>query len=140
MEKRECHRFCIPGTTLFYKKTGVLGKNRDYPDEYYPVLDISKGGLRFLTNERPKIGLPVKVKVAVPDAGYQPEIQGVVRWVSRNREKSYRYQTGVSFNAYGDRKKDNPSEILTFIQSLEQEHSSENRTCPESSADQLTRD
>lgn len=122
MEKRECQRFYIPGTTLFYRKTGILGQTKEYPDEYYPVLDISRGGLRFLTNERPRIGLAVKVKVAVPDADYEPEINGVVRWVSRNREESYRYQTGVSFNAYGDRKKENPSEILSFIQSLEQEH------------------
>lgn len=120
MKKRECHRFCIPGTTLFYKKSGIIGQPKEYPDEYYPVLDISRGGLRFLTNERPKIGLTVKIKMTVPDADYQPEINGVVRWVSKNRERSYRYQTGVSFNPYGGGRKENPSEVLSFIQSLEE--------------------
>jgi hypothetical protein len=122
MEKRECHRFNIPGTTLYYKKDSMFHHKGPYPDKYYPVLDISRGGLRFLTNERPQIGLPVEVRISVPEADYQPEIKGVVRWVSRNLEKSYRYQTGVVFNAYGDKKKENPSEILSFIQSLEQDH------------------
>lgn len=124
MEKRQCHRFNIPGTTLYYKKDSLLPYKGPYPDDYYPVLDISKGGLRFLTNKRPKIGLPVEVKISVPEADYQPEIKGVVCWVSRNLEKSYRYQTGVMFNAYGNRKKENPSEVLSFFQSLEQDHSS----------------
>ena len=125
MEKRECIRFNIPGTTLFYKKTNKLGHSREYPDDYYPVLDLSRGGLRFLTNERPKIGLPVEVKISIPETDHQPEIKGIVRWVARNLEKSYRYQTGIMFNAYGKRKKDNPSEILSFFQSLEQEHLSD---------------
>ncbi len=99
----------------------------EFSNDYYPVLDISRGGLRFLTNERPKIGLAVKVKIAVPDADYQPEVRGIVSWVSRNREKSYRYQTGVSFNPYGDGRKENSSEILTFIQSLESKHPTEDQ-------------
>ena len=127
MEKRLCHRFNIPGTTLYYRKTKMLREHVEFTDEYYPVLDISRGGLRFLTNERPKIGIAVKVKIAVPDADYQPEVNGVVSWVSRNREKSYRYQTGVSFNPYGDGRKENSSEILTFIQSLESKHPTEDQ-------------
>ena len=127
MEKRLCHRFNIPGTTLYYRKTKMLREKGEFTDDYYPVLDISRGGLRFLTNERPKIGLAVKVKIAVPEADYQPEVRGVVSWVSRNREKSYRYQTGVSFNPYGDGRKEKSSEILTFIQSLESKHPAEDQ-------------
>jgi Tfp pilus assembly protein PilZ len=100
----------------------MLRHKAEYSEEYYPVLDISRGGLRFLTNDRPKIGLSVKVKISVPEADHQPELNGVICWVSRNREKSYRYQTGVSFNPYGDGRKENPSEILTFIESLESEY------------------
>lgn len=122
MEKRHCRRFHVPGTTLFYKKNRMFQDKGEYSNDYYPVLDISRGGLRFLTNERPKVGLSIKMKLAVPDAENQPEIEGVVRWVSKNHEESYQYQTGVSFNAYGNKKKENPSEILSFIKTLEQEH------------------
>ena len=124
MEKRKCHRFNVPGTTIFYKKNKMLSGKKEFPDPLYPVLDISRGGLRFLTDERPKIGLAVKIKLTIPGADHQPEISGTVRWISRNWEESYRYQIGVSFNAYGDRKKDNSPEILSFIKSLEPEYSS----------------
>jgi Tfp pilus assembly protein PilZ len=122
MNKRQCHRFNIPGTTLYYKKNTLLQAKGEYPDEYFPVLDISRGGARFLTNERIKVGLPVRIKLAIPDTEQQPEINAIVRWVSRNREESYRYQTGVSFNPYGNGKKANPAEVLDFIKTLEAEN------------------
>ena len=122
MEKRQCQRFNAPGTTLYYKmKRGVFHKEK-YSEDYFPVLDISRGGLRFLTNDRIKVGLPVQIRLTIPGVDFQPEIKAIVRWISKNREESYRYQTGVSFNAYGDRKKENPLEILAFIESLETEH------------------
>jgi Tfp pilus assembly protein PilZ len=127
MEKRLCHRFNIPGTVIFYKKDTLLGTKDNYPDEYFPVLDISRGGLRFLTNERPKIGLPVTLKLSIPDMDQQPEIKGTVQWISRNREESYRYQAGIAFNAYGDGKKENPPELLSFMKVIESEYSSGNQ-------------
>ena len=122
MEKRRCHRFSVPGTTACFKKKGVLHRKEEYPDNICPVLDMSRGGARFLTNDRIKLGLSVKVKLAIPDAKQAPEINAVVRWVSKNREESYRYQTGIAFNAYGDGKKENPTEILSFIKSLESKY------------------
>lgn len=127
MEKRRCHRFNIPGTTLFYRKNTLLSHKDAYPENFHPVLDISRGGLRFLINERPKIGLSVKLKLSIPGAAEQPEINGTIRWVSRNREESYRYQTGIAFNAYGDGRKENPPALLDFIETVESKHLSEDQ-------------
>lgn len=119
MEKRQCRRFKIPGAVLYYRKSPLFWGRGTYPDAYYPVLDISRGGLCFVTNDRIKVGLPVHIKIQIPGLDHPPEIQATVRWISRNREESYRYQTGVSFNAYGEGKKDNPAKILTLIKTLE---------------------
>lgn len=123
MKKRHCERFNIPGATLFYKKKPRLWGKEDYSDDYFPVLDISRGGLKFLSNDRISPGSEVTLKLVFPNLeDAQPEIQAVVRWISRNREESYRYQTGVSFNAYGPGKKENPEEILSLLKSLESGH------------------
>lgn len=123
MKKRHCRRFSIPGATLFYRKKTFFRRKGEYPDDYFPVLDISRGGLKFLTNDRISPGSEVTLRLVFPNRDdTQPEIKAIVRWVSRNREESYRYQTGVSFNAYGPGKRQNPEEILSFLKSLEPAH------------------
>ncbi|MDX9786756.1 MAG: PilZ domain-containing protein [Desulfobacterales bacterium] len=119
MEKRQCNRFSIPGTTLFYKKKSKFWKTRDYSDEYYPVLDLSLGGLKFLSHHRIDVGEALILKLNIPGIEQQPEIKAAVRWASKNREKSYQYQMGVSFNPYGQGEKENPTEILTLLKTLE---------------------
>lgn len=122
MIKRECKRFNIPGTTLYYKKIPLFWGRKQYSDDYFPVLDISRGGLKFLCNDRIGPGESVVLKLNIPGTNLQPEIKAIVRWISRNREQSYRYQTGVSFNSYGIGKKDNPIDVLDFLTALETDH------------------
>jgi hypothetical protein len=122
MIKRECNRFKVLGATLYYKKMPLFWGKEYYTESYYPVIDLSKGGLKFLCNNRLKPGESVMVKLSIPEIDEQPEIRGIVRWISRNREHSYRYQTGISFNSYGLRKKENPVHILSFLKSLESSH------------------
>jgi Tfp pilus assembly protein PilZ len=122
MIKRHCMRFNIPGTTLFYKKVPLFWGKKRYSDDYFPVLDMSRGGLKFLCNDRMGPGESVVVKLNIPGTDEQLEIKAIVRWISRNREESYRYQTGVSFNSYGTGKKDNPVDILSLLKTLESDH------------------
>ena len=119
MIKRQCERFSIPGTTLHYTKIPLFWGKKKYSDDYFPVLDISRGGLKFLSHDRIAPGSKVFLKLNIPGTDVQPELRAVVRWISRNREESYRYQMGVAFNAYGTGKKENPIEILSLIKSLE---------------------
>jgi Tfp pilus assembly protein PilZ len=128
MVKRHCKRFNIPGTTLFYKKVPLFWGKKRYSDDYFPVLDLSRGGLKFLCNDRMGPGESVIVKLNIPGTDEQVEIKAIVRWISRNREESYRYQTGVSFNSYGTGKKDNPVNILSLLKALESDYISLQQT------------
>jgi len=119
LKKRSCKRFTIPGTVLYYKnKPYFFGKGK-YSDDYYPVINISKGGLSFLSNQRLKAGTSLIVKIIIPGISVESEIIAVVKWISKNHEQSYRYQTGLAFSSYGDRKNQNPKEILSFLENLE---------------------
>ena len=119
MKKRSCQRFFIPGATLFYKKKPGLIKKHIYSANYYPVINISKGGAQFLCDERLNAGKDIMIKLNFPEMDQQPEIFATVRWISKNPEQSYRYQTGIAFNLYGSRKNENSKEILTLLESLE---------------------
>jgi Tfp pilus assembly protein PilZ len=122
MIRRKCQRFNIPGTTLYYKKIPLFWGKKQYSEDYFPVLDISRGGLKFLCNDRIGPGESIVIKLNIPGSEAGVEIRAIVRWISRNREQSYRYQTGVSFNSYGTGKKDNPVDILSFLKALESAH------------------
>ncbi len=120
LKKRYCERFSIPGSTLYYRnKPGLFIKHK-YSDNYFPVINMSRGGAKFLCNERLRAGQGIVIKMNIPGVDKQPEIFAEVRWVSKNPEQSYPYQTGVAFDPYGNGKNKNSNEILTFFKLLEQ--------------------
>ena len=119
MQKRQCDRFSIPGTTLYYKNRPGVFRNPDYPDHYFPVLNLSKGGVSFLCNERLKAGKKVVLKIEIPGVEKRVELSATIRWISKNREQSYKYQAGAAFNSYGDKKNQNPPDTLALLTALE---------------------
>ena len=57
IERRLCQRFKIPGATISYRKESSFRTRAD--EEFCPVLDLSRGGVRFLTQK------PLKFKSKV---------------------------------------------------------------------------
>jgi len=121
LEKRTCLRFRIPGATIGYKKDKPLTKKgENYIEEFCPVLDISRGGIRFLTQEILKYESKVSLKISIPGETSSMTLKGIVRWYSPNPGKSYKYQIGVQFLPYGEKKDQNNPAGLTKIIALEQ--------------------
>lgn len=122
-KKRECKRFTIPGTTLVYKKIpGLWWGKKTYSDSVHPVLDLSRGGLKFLSQTKIKAGSRIFVRLDIPGSKEPVEFKAIIRWISRNPEASYKYQNGVAFYAYGSGKNENPPELLSFLKQLESIH------------------
>jgi len=120
IERRTCIRFEIPGATVSYRlKKSLLIKPAD-GEEFCPVLDISRGGLRFLSKGDLKIGTPVTLKISVPGERIPLELHGQVRWSSPKEGGSYKHQVGVQFNPYGEKKGQNYPGSLVKIIALEQ--------------------
>lgn len=119
MKKRSCNRFGIPGTVLHYKKKPRFFGKGKYSDDYYPVINMSKGGAGFLCNERFKAGTLLDIKIQIPGISTESEIIAEVKWISKNPEQSYRYRTGLAFSSYGNNKNQNPTDILTLFETLE---------------------
>lgn len=118
-EKRTCFRFEIPGATLSYKKTGFFSTSPDYEDEDCPILDLSLGGLRFLTQKNLKVNTKLRIKVSYLEKDGSFHMGGKVKWTISNPGFSYKYQVGVQFNPYGDREGLNSPEEFAKIKTLE---------------------
>ncbi|MBN1224636.1 MAG: PilZ domain-containing protein [Candidatus Aminicenantes bacterium] len=120
IERRTCIRFEIPGATLNYKKDRPFIADSKQSEEFCPVLDISRGGLRFLTQENLNMNTSIIMHISLPGERVPFEMKGQVKWVASNAGKSYKFQVGVQFSPYGEKKGQNYPGALVKIIALEQ--------------------
>ena len=120
MERRLCQRFKIAGATISYRRNKLFSSKAKVDEEFCPVLDLSRGGVRFLTQKPLKFKSKVSLQLSIPGERIPLDLKGRVRWSTFNAGKSYKYQAGVQFNPYGLEKDQNPPQTLTKIVGLEQ--------------------
>ncbi len=121
IERRSCVRFEIPGATLSFKIKKAFHLKIQYGEEFCPVANMSRGGIRFLSKSLLKINTPITLKISVPGEHVPLQIKGIVRWVGKFAGANYACQVGVQFNPYGDETKDqNYPGALVKIIALEQ--------------------
>ena len=125
LEKRLCIRFQIPGAEIKYRKESTFFKKSDFGSEPLPLIDLSRGGIRFLAHEIPKFDTRITLRLFLPDEPAPLVIEGIVRWYSPNPDARYKYQIGVQLLPYGESKDHNPPEILRKIVALEDRFLSE---------------
>jgi Tfp pilus assembly protein PilZ len=111
-QKRTCIRFAIPGATISYEF-------KDYAEEFSPLVDISRGGVKFLGKHPHDINADITVKISVPGERIPLTMHGKVRWISYIEDKE-QYSVGVQFNPYGEKERQNYPGNLVKIISLEQ--------------------
>ncbi|MGZ5453342.1 MAG: PilZ domain-containing protein [Candidatus Aminicenantales bacterium] len=119
VERRLCRRFKIPGATISYRKEGLFSSKTGTDEEFCPVLDLSRGGVRFLTQKPLKFKSRVFLQLSIPGERVPLDLRGRVRWSTFNAGKSYKYQAGVQINPYGLEKGQNVPQTLTKIVALE---------------------
>ena len=119
VERRLCQRFKIPGATVSYRKASLFSSRTRIDEEFCPVLDLSRGGVRFLTQKPLKFKSKIVVQLSIPGERTPLDLKGRVRWSTFNAGKSYKYQAGVQFNPYGLERDQNVPQTLTKIVALE---------------------
>ncbi|HWR57579.1 MAG TPA: PilZ domain-containing protein [Thermodesulfovibrionales bacterium] len=119
IERRSCERFSVPGSTISYRSQGLFSRFRSRPPESHPMLDLSKGGLSFLTDRRPRLGEKLSLLVSCPDWSSPILVSGKVVYVGGSPVRSYKYRIGFQFNPYGPEKGRNSLESLNRLDELE---------------------
>lgn len=119
-EGRMCLRFEIPGATVSYKRRKLFVSPTKYCEEFCPVVDISRGGIRFLSQIPLKIKSKVTLKISVPGEKVPLSLKGRVKWAFADSGKNYKYKIGVQFNPYAEKRGQNSPGTLEKIIALEQ--------------------
>lgn len=119
-DKRACSRLNIEGATLSYKKMKLISLSPDYNEKNCPILNLSRGGCRFLTQKPIKANTSLLVEIDLPEEDRPLFFYGETIWFLPNPGFSYKYQVGFQFNAYGDDERQNALDNLEMIKKLEQ--------------------
>jgi len=120
LEKRACNRFRIPGATVRTKRPKSLFRKATFSSDSSPLLDLSRGGIRFLTSTKLPLDAAVTIEITIPGEDLPLIFLGHVRWFAPHPDPILRYQFGIQIDPYGDREGYNPPEILDRIIGLEQ--------------------
>ncbi|MFC2156722.1 PilZ domain-containing protein [Acidobacteriota bacterium] len=123
-ERRLCFRFEIPGATLHYWNAGFDPYGKNDGEKNLPVLDMSRGGIRFLSQEEISLQSLVQVEVDFPEENQSLSLKGQVIWSVLDPADEYKYQNGIVFDReWMDQDKDAQTS-LKFMENLEQKYCS----------------
>ncbi len=114
IEKRTCIRFQIPGATVSYQF-------KEHVEEFSPLVDISRGGLKFIGKKPPEMNTEVTLNISIPGERIPFTMQGKVQWISYVEAKD-QYFIGVQFNPYGEKQGENYPGNMVKIIALEQKY------------------
>jgi Tfp pilus assembly protein PilZ len=120
IDRRASKRIKIQGATVTYKEGRFFFSKKQYVEEFYPVVEISRGGVRFMGKKLFAISSHVSIKISIPEESSPLILRGKVRWTSLNPAMSYKYQIGIQFDPFAWKKGCNHPEVLEKIMKLEQ--------------------
>ncbi len=120
IDRRAYKRIKIRGATVTYKEGKFFFSKKQYVEEFYPIVEISRGGVRFLGKKLFTIHSHISLKISLPEEPSPLILRGRVRWTSLNPTMSYKYQIGIQFDPFALKKGCNHPEILEKIMKLEQ--------------------
>ena len=121
VKKRRARRFEIPGGKGKYKKTGLLVLIKGF-SAAYPVVNVSKGGLALVCEEKLDQGKKVMVQLLAPNE--KPlNLRARVRW--RRQTDSGDMLLGVEFMPFTGRRGHNSLEELDVLRRLDVQYGKE---------------
>jgi Tfp pilus assembly protein PilZ len=120
IDRRAYKRVKIKGATVSYKEGRFFFSKKQYVEEFYPVVEISRGGVRIMGKKLFTIASKISLKISIPDEPSPLVLKGRVRWTSLNPAMNYKYQIGIQFDPFDLKKGCNHPEILEKIMRLEE--------------------
>jgi c-di-GMP-binding flagellar brake protein YcgR len=121
IERRTCKRFDVSGATVSYTQNELSTSEKRYEEELCQILDMSRGGIKFLGKKSPEIDSELNLKIFIPGERLPLTFRGKVRWISVS-EKKEKYLVGIQFNPYGEKQGQNYPGNLVKIIALEQKY------------------
>ena len=120
IDRRAYKRVKIKGATVTYKEVRFFFSKKQYVEDFLPVVEISRGGVRIMGKKLFTIASKISLKISIPDEPSPLILRGRVRWTSLNPAENYKYQIGIQFDPFALKKGCNHPEILEKIMRLEE--------------------
>jgi len=117
VERRACVRFNVPDASVSWVHPRRLPFGSATTETGCRLMDLSRGGARFLSSGSLKPGARLELEIAVPDGERPMLLSGRVSWSWLH--PSHSYEVGVEFDPYGDVPGANAPEVLDRIVVLE---------------------
>ena len=80
-QRRENPRFDVSGATLQYERPKLFTGTESLVEKDCPVIDMSRGGVRFRANTLLSMGMQVNLRISLPDdpslVGFEAHVQGL---------------------------------------------------------------
>ena len=130
IERRTCKRFEVPGATVSYTQSELSTAEKKTEEEFCPIQDISRGGIKFLGKKSLEINSELNMKISIPGEELPLNFRGRVRWISVS-EKKEKYMVGIQFNPYGEKQGQNYPGNLVKIIALEQKYLAQDESLTE---------
>ena len=119
VDRRECRRFEIPGGKGRYRKTGLFVLFKGF-SKAYPVVNVSKGGLAFMCEE--KFGQDEKIITQLLAPNEIPlNLRARVRWQGQPAGNADRI-VGVQFMPFGSCRGQNSLKALDILRRLDAQY------------------
>ena len=116
--KVRCEPFEVEGAEARVKPAGVIGAITGYPRKRHSVLNVSKGGLAFESEDPYKRAQKVMVLLYLPNQDEPLEFRAKVRWQKGLLGKQI-LTVGVQFHPFGPSRGQNAIEVLDALRELE---------------------
>ena len=128
IDRRAYKRIKIRGATVTYKEGRFFFSKKQYVEEQYPVVEISRGGIRLLGHKSFTTVGKISLKIFIPAENSPIILKGRVRWTSLNPTMIYKCQIGIKFDPFGMKKEHNHPEILNRIIEIEKKFLADNKS------------
>ncbi|MDH5467352.1 MAG: PilZ domain-containing protein [Candidatus Aminicenantes bacterium] len=127
-ERKRFKRLKIPRATVNIIQRHFLFYRKKYSEEFCPVVDLSRGGVRFLCRKLLSTSIKkISLQIYIPGERSYLNLKGRIKWISLNPMVNYKYQVGVQFNPFGGKKDHNRAEKLKKIIELEKKFLARNK-------------
>lgn len=103
VEKRKHKRYGVRGSTIRFKKGGILAFLNSASTRYL-VLNMSEGGLHFISKDELQVGQRITITLEAPSLEGTVKGKGTVVWVRKSHEHAA-FRVGVKFTGFDQRSK-----------------------------------
>ncbi len=117
-KQRTQPRIIIPKTAVKYHIRSFWIHNRHFSN-LCPLIDLSSGGLAFLTDNALKIGICLSMLLKLAGEEEMLQLEGHVVYVVATGIAGYRYRIGIKFLPFNDRRGFNTLKALNLLKRLE---------------------